>query len=146
MFLWSALFTILHHSEEALSVNGGPVWAYLGRIAGVRVPAWAGLTVFTFGLGAGLLALAFWGYTGSAFALSMLLGARAGDVAVTHVLYATLGYRPNPGQLTAALYLAEMVWLTHLLFRSTHDGSWLGIAAGFVGIASAVPVKWLFRR
>lgn len=139
--LLSVLLTVAHTAEEGAG-PGGPLWAYFGRITGFRLDPVEGVLLFSIALPAATVIVAWHGYTGSAFALGLLAGARLGDTAFSHALPWLQGHRPNPGLYSAlAGYLAE-----GLLLAGFASVSWWGVALGAGFFAAVLPVLRLLAR
>lgn len=138
----SVLATLLHAGEEVLG-DGGPLWSEFGRLAGVRVPERAGFFSVAIVLPTVLGTAAILGYVfGSQVAVSILIGARLGDAAFSHVgLWLSGLSRPNPGIKSSLLYIVEGV-----------AGLWLFSVSPLVAIGSAlsfvavIPGLWLAGR
>ncbi len=135
LFAMSALFTLLHVAEELVG-DGGPLWRYFGAIAGLRIPDAIGFVLFTVGLAAALIVVAWLGYVGgSALWLGVLLGARVGDSVFSHWLL-VLEWKPNPGIATTVLFAVEVALVIALGLPASPTGFLLG--ATF--FAAIVPV------
>lgn len=105
-------FSLIHWRDEVFS-DSGPLWEDFGRIARVHVPGWLGFIGFS-ALAVALGWLAWYGYAGgSMVALSLLLGARLGDLWFSHVDLWLKNLSPsNPGLMSAlVLYTAEAAFL-----------------------------------
>jgi hypothetical protein len=142
--LLSAVGSVVHFLDE---VDGDPrpLWEEFGRVAGVWVPALPGLAAFA-GLAAATLALAAGGYwCGSGWALSLLLGARVGDLLFSHVgLRALAGSDPNPGFWTAVVFYGSEVVLALLFLPDTLTPAW--VAVGVWAFALPIPTLCLLGR
>lgn len=115
MTVVSILITVMHALEERYG-NGGPLWTYFGNIAGYWPSRKVGMFV-TILMPAAMLSTLAWFAYGEHYdwAISLLFGARVGDLVVNHgfLLFAS---RPNPGIITAwMLYTAE-AWLLYQKF------------------------------
>lgn len=144
----SMTFTILHLVEE-LCGRGGPLWDNFGMIVGVRLPDWLGFALFSVALAVGLGVLAMVGYGGgNAACLSVLLGARLGDVLVSHWGLWLVGLsRPNPGIWTTPLYALEgAALLACWPLLAAGPPSPAGVLAGAGFFAAVLPTLWLAGR
>ena len=136
-------FTSIHIWQEWRT--RWPLYRVFGAIVGLAVPRSIGVLVFVI-----LLAVTLWGaglaaYTGlprtacicfSIGALGFVLGARLADSILSHWILALIGYRPNPGLSSTALYILEAI----LIFVAFRPGLALDRGAAAIGFAAG----WLF--
>ena len=144
MFLDSVAFTLAHAVEEWLvRSHGAPLWQYFGRISGLILKDVPGFLA-TIGLPTVVLSVLAWlAYDmEQEWAISMLFGARIGDASINHGLFWLIGYRPNPGQTTASIYLIEAAGIGYNLGVGE---PWFA-ALGFAMFAGTVPVMWGIKR
>lgn len=151
------VLTLIHVSQEFR----GHLWSYFGGIAGIRVPAWLGIALFSIGLTLLLWSIAFAGLAGglspvievsrpwSIACIGAIIGGRVGDGIFSHIRPHRAGYRPNPGLGTVPYYFAEALVLAVLFVPGlrTH-GIWAagGAAAGALFFWSVLPAFRLIRK
>src|SRR6266496_6217653 len=135
-------FTLAHILQEWKGEEV-PLWRVFGAIVGVFVPNRFGFRLFTIGLGLalwliGLMAIAGWlPIIGSlphwlgVWALGVLVGARVADSVISHWMLYGLGYRPNPGLSSTALYVVEAIFI----IMTFHKGLSAFPFAASVGVA-----------
>lgn len=147
--------TYVHVAEEFK----GRLWSYFGAIAGVRIPAFVGMPLFTVFLTVALWAVGFAGIGGSipfllavpenwgAGMVGVLIGGRVSDGLFSHILLRKK-YYPNPGMKSIPFYFAEAVVLIVVFFPGLWNhvlGAGLGFAIGFLFFYGILPVLRLFR-
>lgn len=156
----NAAFTLAHVLQEWKGEEV-PLWRVFGAIVGVFVPDRCGFLVFTIGLCValwliGLMAIAGWlPIFGSlppwlgAWALGALIGARVSDSVVSHWTLYALGYRPNPGLTSTALYVVEVIFILmtfHKGLLAFPVAASFGAALGAVAFISVLPSLRLLAR
>ena len=147
--------TLVHTTQE----YKGRLWSYFGGIAGVQIPNWLGIPLFTV-----LLTLVLWtvgfagiagvipfphaaGYIWGVGALGLLLGCRFSDGLFSHLLLRKK-YSPNPGIKSVPYYFAEvLVLLVVFLPGLRYHFSWAaaGFVIGFLAFYVILPGLRLFR-
>jgi hypothetical protein len=116
ILLANLAITLVHILQE-WKAEDVPLWRVLGAIAGVCVPHWLGFLLFTLALtivlwGAGVLGISgLLGVAWGALALGFIIGGRISDSVVSHWRPYAIGYRPNPGLTSTALYVLEAAFL-----------------------------------
>jgi hypothetical protein len=146
-------FTLIHILQEWKG-EAVPVWRVFGAVVGVRIPNWLGFASFTVLLtiilwGVGLAAVAGWlpivgtlALPTTVGALGVLLGARVGDSVVSHWVLYGLGYRPNPGLSSTALYALEAVFILSTFWKRlalAPAAAWVGFAVGALFFCLVLP-------
>ena len=147
------LFTAAHIWQEWKGEKC-PLYRTFGAIVGFWFPRPVGFAVFTV-----LLAFLLWATGIAAYAarspifselpvrtgiaaLGFLLGARLGDSIISHWLLDLIGYRPNPGLSSTALYTLEAVFIVVAFRRGLEQdmtAALLGMVAGFAFFLSILP-------
>jgi hypothetical protein len=140
------------HSFQEWKGAGAPLWRNFGAIVGVKIPDVWGFRIFTILLTVTLFAIGFVGIIGplgsrwTAAALGALIGARLSDTLVSHVLLYGVGYHPNPGLHSTALYVLEalFIWFAFQA-RLAADPSCAkaGLALGAIAFVLVLPALWL---
>jgi hypothetical protein len=77
-----------------------------------------------------------------------LIGARIGDSVVSHWALYALGYRPNPGLSSTALYIAETVFVLATFWKGLSlapRAAWVGIAVGTLFFCLVLPTLRCLR-
>lgn len=127
MFLAVSLFVVLHTYDEVAGEEES-FWAYYYRCFGlVRVSDRVGKLLFA-GLALTLIGLAYFGTAGSDLFMGGLVGAIVADAALSHIYLSLRFPGPNPGLLTALLYLILTPCLLYL-FPVSYLGLLLGAGA-----------------
>jgi hypothetical protein len=152
-------FTLIHILQEWKG-ESVPLWRVFGAVVGVWVPNWLGFVSFTLLLtvtlwGVGLAAIAGWlpivgalALPTTVGALGVLLGARIGDSVVSHWALYALGYRPNPGLSSTALYALEVVFLLSTFWKGlalAPRAAWVGVAVGALFFCLVLPTLRCLR-
>ena len=156
----NAAFTLAHVLQEWKGEEV-PLWRVFGAIVGVLVPNRFGFWLFTVGLCLilwliGLMAIAGWlPIIGSlphclgVGALGVLVGARITDSVISHWMLYGLGYRPNPGLSSTALYVVEAIFII-VTFRQGLSAfpvaASVGVALGAVAFILVLPSLRLLPR
>ena len=76
------------------------------------------------------------------------LGARIGDSVVSHWALYALGYRPNPGLSSTALYALEVVFLLSTFWKGlalAPRAAWVGVAVGALFFCLVLPTLRCLR-
>jgi hypothetical protein len=152
-------FTLIHILQEWKG-ESVPLWRVFGAVVGVWIPNWLGFVSFTLSLtvilwGVGLAAIAGWlpivgalALPTTVGALGVLLGARIGDSVVSHWALYALGYRPNPGLSSTALYALEVVFLLSTFWKGlalAPRAAWVGVAVGALFFSLVLPTLRCLR-
>jgi hypothetical protein len=153
-------FTLAHILQEWKGEEL-PLWRVFGAIVGVLVPDRFGFRVFTVGLCLilwliGVMAIAGWlPVIGSlrpclgVWALGVLVGARVTDSVLSHWTLYALGYRPNPGLSSTALYVVEAIFIIttfHKGLSAFPVAASVGVACGAVAFILVLPALRLLPR
>lgn len=156
----NAAFTLIHVLQEWKGEEV-PLWRVFGAIVGVFVPDKFGFRLFTVGLCLalwliGLMAIAGWlPIIGSlphwlgVGALGVLVGARVADSVISHWMLYGLGYRPNPGLSSTALYVAEAIFIIvtfHKGLAAFPVTASVGVALGALAFILVLPSLRLLPR
>jgi len=152
-------FTLIHILQEWKGEDA-PLWRVFRAVVGVRVPDRFGFWSFTVALCviqwlAGLMAIAGWlpifgalNVPAGVWALGVLIGARIADSVVSHWVLYGLGYRPNPGLSSTALYSIEAVFLLVTFHKglALHPcAAWFGFALGAGAFIAVLPLLRVLR-
>jgi len=141
------VFTAIHVWQEWKG-EPWPLWRVFGAVVGLRLPNALGFLGFTVVLALGQWALGLMAYAGwlpligmvgmplAIGSLGAVLGARIADSCVSHWALWLMGYRPNPGLSSTALYAVEAIAIL-VAFRKglaldpTAAGKGFAAGAGF---------------
>lgn len=134
--------TAIHVYEEWKGATV-PLWRVFGAVIGVWIPHWLGLLLFAGGLllvlwGVGLAGLSGWLFqpldqSVAVIALGAIIGARIADSLILHWALYAVGYRPNPGIKSTALYMLEAAILMIVFREGLASGpSALGFVLGVI--------------
>jgi len=152
-------FTLIHILQEWKGEKA-PLWRVFGAVVGVRLPNSLGFLGFTLGLtllqwALGLAAITGWlpfvgtlSDSAAARALGSLIGARVGDNVISHWGLYSMGYRPNPGLSSTALYSIEAIFILATFWPGLSldpTAAWKGVAWGAAFFAAVLPGLWLLR-
>jgi hypothetical protein len=148
--------TFAHVTEEF----NGRLWSYFGGIAGVQVPDWLGVPLFTVLLTVVLCSVGLAGITGivpfwhvasekwSLGAVSIMISSRLSDGLFSHLLLSKK-YFPNPGMKSTPYYFAEAALLTVVFFPGLRNhllAAAVGFIIGFMAFYVILPFIRLFRN
>jgi hypothetical protein len=156
-FNWA--FTLIHILQEWKG-EAVPLWRVFGAVVGVWIPNGLGFALFTVSLtivqwAVGLAGIAGWlpivgpvALPVAVGALGALVGARLGDSIVSHWGLYALGYRPNPGLSSTALYAIEAVFILSTFWQGlalAPHAAWTGFAAGILFFCLVLPALHCLR-